>query len=240
MDPDFFMKSLGDKIIDFYRRLEFKVNLPRGISVMNPYRDNTSVMRVVEEFYRKFYSDNNPRFIILGINPGRFGAGVTGIMFTDTIRLREKCGIVMEGFETRELSSDFMYEVIERFGGVRKFFSIFYVSAICPLGFTISGKERKVVNFNYYDSNELLNLLYDFMEEKISEQLSFGIKREVCFCLGTGKNFRFLSELNEKYSFFDSIIPLEHPRFIMQYRRKKKDLFIGKYLEAFSLAGKYL
>ena len=38
--------------------------------------------------------------------------------------------------------------------------------------------------------------------------------------------------LNEKYGFFNNIIPLEHPRFIMQYNSKDKEIFLEKYLNA--------
>ena len=41
-----------------------------------------------------------------------------------------------------------------------------------------------------------------------------------------------VSEINEKYNFFDEIIPLEHPRFIMQYNSKHKDEYFEKYLTA--------
>ena len=34
------------------------------------------------------------------------------------------------------------------------------------------------------------------------------------------------------YNLFKEIIPLEHPRFIMQYNSKNKDLYLKKYLEA--------
>jgi len=49
---------------------------------MNPFRENPEALIVSGKFYKKYYNDNNPRFLILGINPGRFGAGVTGIPFT--------------------------------------------------------------------------------------------------------------------------------------------------------------
>ena len=41
-------------------------------------------------------------------------------------------------------------------------------------------------------------------------------------------------QINEKYGFFDKIIPLEHPRFIMQYNSKNKDFFVEKYMKALS------
>src|SRR5665647_129494 len=100
----------ADKIIEFFTRLEYSGQLPRGIKIMNPYRENPEIVRVISQFYHKFYNDNNPRHIILGINPGRFGAGVTGIPFTDTKRLFSECGIQYNGKETHEPSAVFVYE----------------------------------------------------------------------------------------------------------------------------------
>ncbi len=34
------------------------------------------------------------------------------------------------------------------------------------------------------------------------------------------------------YNYFDTIIPLEHPRYIMQYNSNKKDMFVEKYLSS--------
>jgi hypothetical protein len=67
--------------------------------------------------------------------------------------------------------------------------------------------------------------------DTLKQQLSLGINTEVCFCLGTGKNEVFLRKLNNKHGFFRSVIALEHPRFIMQYKSKQKDYFIEKYIE---------
>jgi len=73
----------------------------------------------------------------------------------------------------------------------------------------------------------------DFMAESLQKQLSFGGKRDVCFCFGTGKNEKFLQELNERYGFFRNIVALEHPRYIMQYKVKTKQAYIDKYIQAF-------
>lgn len=48
---------------------------------MNPFREGEEIFSVSSSFYRKFYTDNTPRHLILGINPGGFGAGVTAIPF---------------------------------------------------------------------------------------------------------------------------------------------------------------
>jgi len=46
-----------------------------------------------------------------------------------------------------------------------------------------------------------------------------------------GLNEKFLHYLNDRHQLFDEIIPLSHPRWVMQYRLKRKDEFIGEYLE---------
>ena len=57
------------------------------------------------------------------------------------------------------------------------------------------------------------------------------------FCLGTGKNSQHLHRLNGKHGFFGEIVTLEHPRYIMQYKLRSKQLYIDKYLEAFGKTG---
>jgi hypothetical protein len=223
--------TFGEKIISFLKNLAYKGSMPEGISIMNPFRDDPKIIPVVSEFYNKFYSDYSLRHLILGINPGRFGAGITGIPFTDTKRLEEKCGISIQGMKTFEPSSVFIYEMIDAFGGADKFYSKFYISAMSPLGFTSLGKTGREVNYNYYDSRKLTEAVYDFMVRSLNKQLEFGLLRDVCFCLGTGKNYKFILELNRKFKYFDKIVPLEHPRYIMQYKSKQKHVYIAKYIE---------
>jgi hypothetical protein len=92
------MKTLAGKIISFTRSLDFKGTLPRGVKIMNPYKEPI-IKQITSQFFKKYYSDNNQRHIILGINPGRHGAGLTGITFTDTKRLAEYCGIKITEFK---------------------------------------------------------------------------------------------------------------------------------------------
>lgn len=221
----------SESVIKFFSGLEYSGSLPPGISVMNPYRDNPEILPVITKFYNKFYSDSNPRFLIMGINPGRFGAGVTGIPFTDSKRLSEKCGLSIPGLKTFETSSVFVYEMIEAFGGVEQFYNKFFISAVCPLGFTLINHKGKSINYNYYDNNKLLHAVRDFIIASLTRQLEFGIRREICFCLGSGENFKFLIQLNNDLKVFDKIVPLEHPRFIMQYKTKQKGIYIKKYIE---------
>ena len=87
------VKTFAEKMIAFNRSLVFDEPLPAGIRVMNPFAENDSAMAASSAFYCKYYNDVRPRTPILGINPGRFGAGLTGIPFTDPKRLKECCNI---------------------------------------------------------------------------------------------------------------------------------------------------
>ena len=224
------MLKFADKVILFNETLDFKDSLPVNVSVMNPFKENLETLEISNLFYKKFYSDNNSRIMILGINPGRFGAGLTGIPFTDPKKLNEKCGIEYKGDIKHEPSSAFIYEMIDAYGGVEDFYKKFYINSVCPLGFTLKSNNGKKVNYNYYDSNELYVAMKNFIVESIRKQIEFGINTEVCFCLGTGKNYKFFSKLNKEFEFFKKIIPLEHPRYVMQYKAKTKKNYIDKYI----------
>ena len=216
--------TFADHILRFTKDLSFPFQLPDEIEVMNPFIDNYT-MKVCKTFYEKYYSDQNKRVMIIGINPGRFGGGVTGIPFTDPIRLQNNCGIENEWLQRQELSSLFIYEVINSFGGTNAFYKKFYITAVSPLGFTRHNK-----NLNYYDDKNLEKDIKSFVVDCMNKQLQFGIDRTAAYCLGDGKNYKYLFKLNEEQKFFKKIIALSHPRFIMQYKLKKKNEYIKLYL----------
>lgn len=223
--------NFAEKVIAFNRSLEFPWTLPDGIRIMNPYAENPQALETSSLFYRKYYGDTHPRKLILGINPGRFGAGVTGIPFTDTRRLQEKCGLYMEGLNTYEPSSVFVYDLIDACGGVNAFYNQYYISSVCPLGFVRIQDTGREVNYNYYDSKELTVAVTPFIIDSLKKQRSFGIDTRRCFCLGNNQNYKFLVRLNQEHHFFGEIIPLEHPRYIMQYKSGKKEDYLKKFTE---------
>ena len=224
-------QTLADRLIRFYQELKPPGNLPRGIEVLFPQKD-PNVMKVVSQFLIKFFNDNRSRHLILGINPGRFGAGTTGINFTAPKQLKEYCGIDHQFKQQTELSAEFIYELIHHYGGTEKFYSNFFIAAVSPLGYTKNG-----VNTNYYDDKKLFEAVTPFIRNSIQQQISMGFRTDLCFCVGGEKNFKFLSMLNERNNWFQTIIPLPHPRFILQYRRKQKEKFIQQYLSALEIAG---
>jgi len=220
--------SFADSIINFYKSLA-PPQLPNGVEVLFP-QQNKEVMRLVETFFYKFYNDNYVRHLIFGINPGRFGAGMTGINFTAPKQLKEFCGIDHFFKMQTELSAEFIYDSIIAFGGVKKFYENYFITSISPLGFVKNG-----TNMNYYDDRKLQQAVTPFIINSIQKQISLGFKTDRCFCIGEDKNLKFFSFLNKEYKFFGDIIPLPHPRFIMQYRRKQKENYIQQYLSAFQL-----
>lgn len=227
--------TFADRVIRFNRDLIYTgPALPEGIRIMNPFRENGQAMKIAETFYRKYYNDDQTRHLILGINPGRFGAGLTGIPFTDPKRLISECHINYEGKLSHEPSSVFIYEMIRAFGGPEAFYRQFYINSPFPLGFASVAANGREKNYNYYDSKELEQSVYGFIMENITRQIAMGIHTDRCFCLGTGKNEKFLRGINEKHNFFGEIVALEHPRFIMQYKTANKQFYIDKYIRAFT------
>lgn len=224
--------TFAQQVIRFHRSLELREELPAGIEVIDPYTADEEALRCLSEFYTKFYSDKNKRRIILGINPGRLGAGVTGVPFTDTKRLSEVCGIDFKGNPSHEPSSVFIYEMINEYGGTEKFYGDFYINSVCPLGFLIN-KNGKRTNYNYYDSKALTEAVKPFIVKSLRKQVSFGVDTEEAFVLGTGRNYKFFKELNEELNLFKKLTPLEHPRYIVQYKSKNKQEYLDKYLKAF-------
>ncbi|MDX2048052.1 MAG: DUF4918 family protein [Chitinophagaceae bacterium] len=218
----------ADAILHFLSGLQPDFKLPAGVEIMNPFADEKT-FSIVNRFYNKFYKDRSPRCMIFGINPGRFGGGITGIPFTDPHKLKAYCGIDHGFKNVKELSADFVYAVVNEFGGAEKFYHKFFITAICPLGFTLNGR-----NMNYYDDKKLVKATGPFIIKSIEQQLNTIASYKVCFCLGEGTNYKYFSGLNEKFHFFDKIIPLPHPRWIMQYRRKKMEEYVQLYLEIFS------
>jgi hypothetical protein len=218
--------TFAEHINRFNRDLRLEVALPDGVEVMNPF-DDPVTRRLAETFYLKFYSDNNPRQLVIGINPGRLGGGVTGIPFTDPVKLQDQCGIPNELRKVTEPSAGFIYDMINAFGGADAFYARYFIYAVSPLGFTKEG-----LNYNYYDSKTLEKAVTPFIISSMRKILHEGVDASICYCLGNGKNFKFLDDLNRKEEFFGDVVPLPHPRWIVQYRRKRYAEFIGSYLDA--------
>jgi hypothetical protein len=223
------MSTTGARILAFYSSVAIPKNLPEGIEVMNPFAENI-VQSVNQKFYHKYFNDNNTRTLLVGINPGRFGAGITGIPFTDPIRLETDLGILNPFPKKKELSSEFIYALIQEMGGVKTFYASYFLSAVIPLGFTSKG-----VNMNYYDMPALKKVWLPLIPYLLKQHIDCGMKQDKCFCIGQGDNYKILKRINKKYTLFNEIIPLPHPRWIMQYKRKQLHEYIDEYKQKLSM-----
>ena len=219
------MKTWAEQLYAFYTLLQPPQNLPNNIQWLYP-QQNREVLDVLSSFLRKYFNDTKKRQLFLGINPGRMGAGVTGVNFTAPKQLTENCGITHPFKKGSEISAEFIYSMIEAFGGPEAFYKFYFIGSVCPLGFIKEGK-----NINYYDDKALLHAVEPFIIESIEAQLRLPVDRARCLCIGGEKNFRYLSALNQRFGWFGEILPLPHPRFIMQYRRKEIGPFIQLYLD---------
>jgi hypothetical protein len=226
-------KTFAQKVIQFNQNLHFTGKLPTGFRVLNPFLDNPETVTIMKEFYQKYYNDIHPRKLILGINPSRHGAGVTGVPFTDTKRLESVCGITMHSARTHEISSVYVYAVIAAYGGPEAFYSRFYINSPFPLAIIRQNPSGGWVNANYYDDKALFASVKDFMIDRIREHISLGLYTEEVFILGR-KNAAFLQKLNAEARLFGKLTPLDHPRYIQQYKSKTRDIYIANYLEAFT------
>ena len=232
--------TFAEKVISFNKNLKFpeEVRLPNNISVMNPFdttdKYHPESIRIATAFYTKFYSDNIPRHLILGINPGKLGAGITGIPFTSPESLKEDCSIACS-YDGYEVSGRFFYEVIKTYGGVASFYSKYLISNVCPLGFLKRTDTNRQVNRNYYDYTDLMVSTTPFILKTLRQQIDFGIHTDKVFCLGNGDNYKYLDNLCKEHGLFNKVIPLPHPRYVAQYKQKEKERYVATYLEKFNV-----
>ena len=227
-----------DKVLEFNKYLsKIDIELPKGFKIINPFNsENKNIINeVTNNFYSTFYSDNNKRRLILGSSPARRGTAVTGVPYEDAAHLKSITSISIDDFHINKSASNFLYEVIDKYGGSKKFYSKFYMNFICPLGIVRINSNGNQVNCNYYENKKVENTLYEFIVESINKQIEFGIDTSVVYCIGSGENYNFLVKLNDEYKWFDKIVPLEHPRYIMQYNSKNKDEYMKKYLDALNM-----
>ncbi|ECB9717407.1 SMUG2 DNA glycosylase family protein [Listeria monocytogenes] len=225
--------TIAKRILQFNEALaNSSFDLPEGYRTVNPYSGDQSelVKKITTAFYQKYYNDTKLRRIILGSSPARRGSAVTGVPFEDAKHLQNETGIFIDKFYINQSSSDFLYGVMTEYGGCEAFYTDFYMNFVCPLGIVRMNAKGNEVNCNYYENKKLQEALRPFILESLQNQIDCGIDTSVCYCIGSGENFNFLSKINDEHHFFGTIIPLEHPRFIMQYNSKNKDVYMEKYL----------
>ncbi len=121
------------------------------ITVLNVFLDN---WENVKRFNEKYYNGKYPKTVLCGINPGKNGAGKTGVPFLDFSSLSK----LIDGVDRTdtERSAQFFYDIVQEFGA-EKFYRSFYVTNISWIGFTKNNN-----NVNYYQlSDPVKDFIYD-------------------------------------------------------------------------------
>lgn len=148
-------KKFSDCVLEFNEWLSnLSLDLLNDYRLSNPFNgeNRKQIKEITKTFYKKFYNDNNKRYLILGSSPARKGTAITGIPFEDTIHLYKETGIMIDNFYINKSSSNFLYDVMEQYGGCEKFYQDFFMNFVCPLGIVHINSKGNEVNANYYES----------------------------------------------------------------------------------------
>lgn len=227
--------TFAERVLEFNDKLsQESIDLPVGFKIINPYKGDQKeqVKKITTAFYHKYYGDTRTRVLILGSSPARRGSAKMGVPFEDAEYLQKEAGIYIGDYYVNKSSSTFLFDVITKYGGREKFYNDFYMNFVCPLGIVRTNPRGNEVNCNYYENIRLQEALYSFIVSTLRSQIDFGIDTSVCYCIGSGENYRFLSKVNNEFNLFSVIEPLEHPRFITQYNSTRRDIFMEKYINA--------
>ena len=162
------MVKIVEQKLDFYQSINIGDNKwvsddlkKENIHILTGFIENKDL---VNNFYKQVYSEIQPRIVLCGINPGRHGAGKTGVPFLDYLSLSKFFPDIKN--TDREHSAQFVYKVIESYGKDR-FFNSVYLTNYSWFGFeTISNNHRK--NVNYF---ELPKNIQSVIEESFLEEM---------------------------------------------------------------------
>lgn len=174
-----------DKVIDLHVNFHTKLlkdDVSRellnqeNVTILGGFNENIELVR---HYYQTVYAKEGKRVVLCGINPGRNGAGKTGIPFIDYRSASQLLPDV--NHVDKERSSQFIYSVIEEVG-IDLFYKNIYMTNISWFGFTKGGN-----NINYYELPTPLPTVFtdSFIEEMniIQPKLIVPLSKEVEFTL---------------------------------------------------------
>ncbi len=220
------MKTIVQEYFDFFMIFKEKYSetlKSKNVKILSDFIDNKNN---IIEFHKKYVEPNSPKIVICGINPGRNGAGLTGIPFIDFESLSNMLPDINK--KDREQSANFFFSVIQQFG-IETFYKYFYVTNISWFGFSRIDKSK---NVNYYEkdiSTEIAICLIDkFVEEMdlINPDYIIPLSKTVLYELESLKNQQKIrAEIGTC---------LNHPSWIVTYRRKDVITWRQKYVDTLS------
>ena len=221
--------DFGSNLAKFLCAATIDFELPPGFNALVPYSD-AEVRRVVNEFCSRYYAGSQKRLALWGINPGRFGAGITGICFTDPLSLTGQLEIPSTLTGRRELSAEFISMVIDEYGGPTAFYRDVYLGALSPIGFVREGK-----NINFYDDKTLANTIVPFIRYNLQTITSFGLQSKAAILLGSGSLQAYVQKYLSDHFTEMKVLALDHPRFIMQYKRSSVRDYVKRYVDSIAV-----
>lgn len=194
-----------------------------GISILSNFENN---LELIKQFREKYIIPNKPKIVLCGINPGRYGAGLTGIPFIDFNSLACLLPNIQEN--KSEKSASFIFSIIKEIG-IIEFFKTFYLTNLSCLGFTKNNK-----NYNYDQLNtEAQNVLFAFFCNEMKEiepsaiiPLSEQVEKDLY-------KMQFKSLLSYDIKILKH---LPHPSYITTFKRKYEEDFKIEYNERLSQA----
>lgn len=208
------MNILKNNLIKYLEDVKFNARLSdNNIEIIREFENN---YELIDKFFVKYYGKLLPDCVICGINPGKNGAGKTGIPFIDFATLSKLLPGV-ENFNV-EPTATFFYDIISAFGA-DNFFNKFYVTNFSSVGYIKNDK-----NFNYYDGlpDELVKLI----EKNFLSEMEI-IKPKIIVSLGEDVHNRI-----KRLFPTDNVkkIRLPHPLYIIRNSNSKnkwKEIYIS-------------
>ena len=214
----------SDRLFRFLTEFPLPPSLPESVEAYSPYHGPTP-RALFQQFAQRYYTGNQPRVALLGINPGRLGNGRTGVAFTDPVALAA-WGIENDLPRRREPSSEFVQAVTEAMGGPEAFYQQFFLGSLYPLVLLRNG-----LNYNFYDSTAVTAALWPTMQQGLQQLVTeVGLARHAAICLGR-RNGLYFMKLNKELQLFDQVHILDHPRYLMQYKRRALADNVARYVE---------
>lgn len=150
---------------------------------------------------------------------------MTGLSFTDPHALTHQLGLQSTLAGRREPSAEFISSVIDAYGGAKAFYRDIYMSALSPLGFVKDGK-----NINFYDDARLKADIVPFVLDSMRTMIQAGLRTDATVLLGSGALKLFFEKHIRPHIHFDTVVYLDHPRYVMQYRRRDMERYVQEYV----------
>ena len=223
------MRTIAEDYFGFYEIFKEKYceNLKsRNVKILSDFLDNKGN---IIEFHKIYVEPNSPKVVICGINPGRNGAGLTGIPFIDFASLSKMLPDIKEN--DWEPSAKFFFSVIQKFE-IEAFYRNFHVTNISWFGFSRIDKQKNVNYFEKDISTEIAIYLIDkFVEEMehINPDYIIPLSKPVLYEL---ESLKKQNKIRAKIG-----IRLNHPSWVTTYCSNDLSTWRQKYVDTLT---KYL